>query len=215
MATRPAALNKHRIYTQERMHDVRLVGRVKRELQCREKAKQAWLCPCEEQITSSGRMLDHYNLVCNHYWQAESLDELEGESGVLQFRILPLLKGRHTFRRWVFLWVFQCPAKAAVKCNKSSTRCVCVCLCLFNHFVVFNSAVSSHCKKIKKFFKKAEKWHEELIRAGSWNASSLRFDSLWGNKMRKKGRGSSWEWDVLAWWLLYLCQRFQLFRFWL
>lgn len=41
--TRPATLNKHRIYTQERMHDVRLLGRVKRELQCREKAKQASL----------------------------------------------------------------------------------------------------------------------------------------------------------------------------
>ena len=36
--------------------------------------------------------------------------------------------------------------------TKSSTRCVCVCLCLFNHFVVFNSAVSSHCKKIFKNF---------------------------------------------------------------
>ena len=135
-------------------------------------------------------MLDHYNLVCNHYWQAESLDELEDVSGVLQFRLLPLLKDRHTFLRWVFLWAFQCPAKAAAKSNKNLLGvCVCVCvrLCLFNHFVVFNSAVSSHCKKKKKSTL-AEKWHEELIRARSWNASSLRFDSLWGNKMRKGGR---------------------------
>lgn len=65
---------------------------------------------------------------------------------------------------------------------------MCVRLCLFNHFVVFNSAVSSHCKKKKKKSTLAGKWHEELIHAGSWNASSLRFDSLWGNKMRKGGR---------------------------
>lgn len=134
-------------------------------------------------------MLDHYNLVCNHYWQAESLDEVEDVSGVLQFRPLPLLKDRHTFLRWVFLWAFQCPAKAAAKSNKSYTRCVCVfaCACL----TTLSSLIVRFPPIVKKKKKKstlAGKWHEELIHAGSWNASSLRFDSLWGNKMRKGGR---------------------------
>lgn len=94
---------------------------------------------------------------------------------------------------------------------KSSRIVATVYVCLFNHFVFLTSVVS--CYWNKNIPADTLRWAWETLHAPNWNVffSSLRSDSPRGNTEGEETH----EWDLLAWWRLSHCQRFQLFKVWL
>lgn len=120
----------------------------------------------------------------NHHWQAESLDELKAVSGVCPSYMVYISDRSHSSKTGILSWGgssygLNNALPVTVKNHKSSPRCVFACVRLTTlSSLLFPSIVIKQAHTLRN-------GHEELIHAGTWNVSSLRFDSLWGNKDRE------------------------------